>query len=102
VSRVYLQYSRTLTDAGTFFLLSDGHTVRCNLGEAESRRYVVELPLRRSQTRMQDPRGLHVRPLTSELEMWLVESSVVHEELARMELVLTSVPPEVATKLLAL
>lgn len=101
MSRVTLNYSAELTSKNTFFLLADRFTIRASLAEANSGRHVVELPLRR-QKPARSPKALHVRPLDSELATWLVESSVVHADLARMELLLTNVPADVSWALLEL
>lgn len=91
--RVSLRYSVDLTESGTFFLLADGYSIRANLGEAESKRHVVELAVRFRKAR---PGALHIRPLDGDLLTWLVESAVLHKDLARMELLLTQVPANVS------
>jgi hypothetical protein len=90
VSRVVLRYADEFPcPPGTFQLLKDGVTLRCCIREAESPRHVVEFQVR---FRKPNPGALHLRPLDSETTAWLVESSVLHRDLARMELQLTEVP----------
>jgi hypothetical protein len=93
VSRHVLNFAAELTLANTFFLLTDGRTIRASIKEAESVRHTVEFPVR---FRKPYAGGLHIRPLDSELATWFVESAVIHRDLARLELQLANVPAHVS------
>lgn len=98
--RVVVKFSVDLECAGgnCFFLLEDGYTIRVVLSEAASERHTVELPLYFRKAR-KDPRALFVRPFDTELATWLVESSVVHKDLARVELQLSHCPAHIGAAL---
>lgn len=98
MSRITLRYSDVLIERNTFYLLASGDTIRANIAEAESSAHTVELALRFRKRTV----GLKVRPLDGDLADWLVESSVVHKDLARAELHLTKVPSHCAWALLEL
>lgn len=94
MSRLALRYSVDLTEPGTCFLLADGSTVRAQIHLPSGKRAVVELPLCYRHSRGE---ALQVRPLDA--WTWLVEPAVVHKDLARVELVLTDIPPSVSGRL---
>lgn len=86
---VILRYSVDLTSPETFCLLEDGHTVRACIGEGNAERVVVELPI---WFRVKREGSFHVRPLTGDLCTWLIESAVVHKNMARVTIQLSHVP----------
>jgi hypothetical protein len=99
--RIVVRYSVDLLCEGgnCFYLMGDGFTIRVVIREASSERVTVELPLR---FRKPNPGALHIRPISSDLDSWLVESAVIHKDLARMELQLANVPVHVAKSLIEL
>lgn len=85
---VVLRYSVDLTEAGTFYFLPDGRTIRAVFGEAGDR-IVAEFGIYFRKGR---PGALHVVPETRDYEDWRVEPAVIHKEMVRMTLLLTGIP----------
>jgi hypothetical protein len=96
---IALRFDPTFSKKNTCFLLEDGFTLRCRIMEASSAEIVCDVKVRRRRPR---PGHLFIRPATSDLDMFLIESAVVHPDLARCELQITEVPAWAARTFLRL
>lgn len=95
MSRIVLNHTRDLSAPG-FYLLADNRTVRACVAEADSGRHTVEFGVYWKHRRSD---AFFIHPIDSELCTWVMESAVVHRDLARIELQFSNVPAGVASHL---
>lgn len=92
---IVLRYDPTFSKPLTCFLL-DARTLRCRLTEASSAEYVVDLAIR---WRKPCVGAIHIRPLDSECCTWVLESAVIHPDLARCQIQINDVPAKAVSLL---
>ena len=96
---IVLRYDPTFSKENTWFILISGNTIRARISEAASKEVVCDIELRWRRPRAG---ALFIRPMNSELDTWMIESGVVHADLARVQIQLTGVPAYVVEAFKAL
>lgn len=90
---IQLTHDATFSKRDTWFLLGDGRTIRCRITEGSRAEVVCDIRVR---FRKANQAAVPMRPMSADLDVWVLESAIVHKDLARMSIQLVAVPPHVA------
>lgn len=89
---IRLTFDPSFSKLNTCFLLEDGFTLRCRISEVCSPERIVDVPLRRRY----HVRGrVFISAIDSDRNRWMTESAVIHPDMARTQLLVEGVPPDV-------